>query len=59
MADRISTALGKSHHFFADLLKIFPKADYRTLATAVGQLYQEGKIAQDGEGKYQLKEDVG
>ena len=56
MADKILTALGKSHHFFPDLLALFPKADYRTIASAVGQLHQDGKIVQDGEGKYQVKE---
>lgn len=56
MSDKILTALGKSHHFFPDLLALFPKADYRTIASAVGQLHQDGKIVQDGEGKYQVKE---
>jgi 2,5-furandicarboxylate decarboxylase 1 len=56
MADKILTALGKSHHFFPDLLGLFPKVDYRTIASAVGQLHQDGKIVQDGEGKYQVKE---
>jgi 2,5-furandicarboxylate decarboxylase 1 len=56
MAEKILTALGKTHHFFADLLEIFPKADYRTIATAIGQLHQDGKIVQDEEGKYQVKE---
>lgn len=55
MAEKILTALDKSHYFFADLLALFPKADYRTIATAVGQLHQAGKIMQDGEGKYQVK----
>ncbi len=49
------TALEKSHCFFPDLLALFPKADYHTIATAVGQLHQQGKIMQDGEGKYQMK----
>ena len=53
-AEKILAALGKSHQFFAGLLESFPKADYRTIATAVGKLHQEGKIVQDGEGKYQL-----
>ena len=56
IADKILVALGKSHCFFPDLLALFPKAGYRTIATAVGQLHQQGKIVQDGEGKYQLKE---
>jgi 2,5-furandicarboxylate decarboxylase 1 len=56
MAEKILAALEKSHYFFPDLLALFPKSDYRTIASAVGQLHQEGKIMQDGEGKYQLKE---
>jgi 2,5-furandicarboxylate decarboxylase 1 len=55
IANNILEALGKSHHFFAELLALFPKAEYRTIATAVGQLHQDGKIMQDGEGKYSLK----
>jgi 2,5-furandicarboxylate decarboxylase 1 len=55
MAEKILAALRKSHYFFPDLLAIFPKADYHTIATAVGQLHQQGKIMQDGEGKYQVK----
>jgi 2,5-furandicarboxylate decarboxylase 1 len=55
MAEKILAALEKSHDFFPDLLALFPKSDYRTIATAVGKLHQEGKIIQDGEGKYQVK----
>jgi 2,5-furandicarboxylate decarboxylase 1 len=55
IAEKILAALEKSHRFFADLLELFPKAAYRTIAAAVGQLHQEGKIIQDGEGKYQVK----
>jgi 2,5-furandicarboxylate decarboxylase 1 len=55
MGDKILSALGKSHYFFPDLLALFSKTDYRTIATAVGQLHEQGKITQDGEGKYQLK----
>jgi 2,5-furandicarboxylate decarboxylase 1 len=58
MAEKILTALGKSHYFFADLLALFPKADYRTIARAVGQLHQERKIVQGGEGKYQVNTSV-
>jgi 3-polyprenyl-4-hydroxybenzoate decarboxylase len=55
MAEKILAALEKAHYFFPDLVAFFPKADYRTIATAVGQLHEEGKIVQDGEGKYQVK----
>jgi 2,5-furandicarboxylate decarboxylase 1 len=55
VADRILAALGKSHYFFPDILALFPKVDYRTLATAVGQLHEQRKIVQDTEGKYQVK----
>jgi 2,5-furandicarboxylate decarboxylase 1 len=58
IAEKISAALEKSHQFFADLLAIFPKADYRTIASALGKLHQEGKIVQDGEGRYQIRENT-
>jgi UbiD family decarboxylase len=56
IAEKILAVLAKTHHFFPALLTLIPKADYRTIATAVGKLHQEGKIIQDGEGKYQVKE---
>lgn len=56
MAERILAALEISHRFFADLLELFPQTEYRTIASAVGLLHQEGKIIQDGEGRYQVKE---
>jgi 2,5-furandicarboxylate decarboxylase 1 len=52
---KIEAALVKSHCFFADLLEMFPKADYKTVAGAVARLYEEGKITQDKEGKFELK----
>ena len=54
LAQKILTELEKCHRFFADLLELFADTDYRTLATAVGALHAAGKIAQDGDGKYQL-----
>jgi len=59
MSEKILAALDKSHRFFAELFQLFPKADYRTVATAIGQLHQEGKIEQDGEGKYEVRKDEG
>jgi 2,5-furandicarboxylate decarboxylase 1 len=56
MAGKILKVLGKSRYFFPELLAVFPEGDYRTIASAVGRLHQEGKIAQDGDGKYQVKE---
>jgi 2,5-furandicarboxylate decarboxylase 1 len=52
---KIVSELGKSHYFFADLLEKFSKTDYKTVACAVARLYEEGKIGQDQEGKYELK----
>jgi 2,5-furandicarboxylate decarboxylase 1 len=56
VAEKILAVLEKSHRFFADLLALFPRAEYRTIAAAVGKLQEEGKITQDGDGKYQVKE---
>jgi 2,5-furandicarboxylate decarboxylase 1 len=54
-AENIISALGKSHYFFAELLDLFPKHGFRTVAAALGLLHGKGQIAQDHEGKYQLK----
>jgi 2,5-furandicarboxylate decarboxylase 1 len=55
LAEKIVTALEKSHCFFADLLENVSKADYKTVASAVARLYEEGKIRQDKDGKFELK----
>jgi 2,5-furandicarboxylate decarboxylase 1 len=58
MREKILESLAKSHRFFPDLLEVFPKEEFRTIAEAVGMLHQQGKIVQDKEGKYQLKEQI-
>jgi 2,5-furandicarboxylate decarboxylase 1 len=58
LTEKIITALGKSHCFFADLLEKFPKANYKTVATAVAKLYEAGEIGQDKDGKFELKEQL-
>jgi 2,5-furandicarboxylate decarboxylase 1 len=58
LADKIAALLEKSHCFFADLLEKFPKADYKTVASAVARLYESGKITQDKDGKFELKADA-
>ena len=55
LVGKIVALLEKSHCFFADLLDKFPKTDYKTVANAVARLYEEGKIGQDREGKFELK----
>jgi len=55
LVPRIVAALGQSHCFFADLLEKFSACDYKAVATAVARLYEEGKIAQDKDGKFELK----
>jgi hypothetical protein len=52
---KIVAHLEKSHCFFADLLEKLPKADYKTVASAVARLYEEGRIDQDKDGKFELK----
>jgi 2,5-furandicarboxylate decarboxylase 1 len=56
VSEKILAALEQSHRFFAELLEMFSRVDYRTIAAAAGQLHQEGKITQDADGKYQVKE---
>jgi 2,5-furandicarboxylate decarboxylase 1 len=58
LADKIAALLEKSHCFFADLLEKFPKADYKTVGSAVARLYESGKITQDKDGKFELKADA-
>lgn len=54
LAEKILKALAKSHRFFAEILELFPKESYGRIAQAIGKLNQQGKITEDGEGKYQL-----
>ena len=58
MTEKILESLAKSHRFFPGLLEVFPKEEFRTIAEALGMLHQQGKIVQDKEGKYQLKEQI-
>lgn len=55
VAENIIEMLEKSHSFFADLLDKFPKVGYKSIANAVARLYEEGKIHQDKDGKFELK----
>jgi 2,5-furandicarboxylate decarboxylase 1 len=54
LAEKIVAALEKSHCFFSELLEQFSKADYKTVASAVARLYEEGKITQDKDGRFEL-----
>jgi 2,5-furandicarboxylate decarboxylase 1 len=55
LVEKIEAALKNSHWFFADLLDKFPKADYKTVASAVARLYEDGKLTQDNEGRFELR----
>jgi 2,5-furandicarboxylate decarboxylase 1 len=55
LVEKITAALAGSHYFFAELLAMFPEANYKTVATAVARLYELEKIVQDKEGKFELK----
>ena len=56
LANKIVSVLEKTHCFFADLLDKFPKTDYKAIADTVARLYEEGKIKQDKDGKFELRE---
>jgi len=51
-------SLEKSRCFFGDLLGKFSKADSNTVASAVARLYEEGKISQDKDGRFELKSEA-
>ncbi len=55
LAEKIVALIEKSHCFFAELLEKFPRMDFKTVASAVARLYEEGKINQDKDGKFELK----
>ena len=54
ISEKIIAALEKSPRFYAELLEMFSRVEYRTIAAAVGQLHRDGRITQDGDGRYQL-----
>jgi 2,5-furandicarboxylate decarboxylase 1 len=53
LAEKILKGLSKSHRFFAEILEQFSKEEFGAIARAVGSLQKNGKITQDGEGRYQ------
>jgi 2,5-furandicarboxylate decarboxylase 1 len=55
LGGKIVALLEKSHCFFAELLEKLSKADYKTVASAVARLYEEGKINQDKDGKFEVR----
>ena len=52
LSEGILRVLQDSPHFYAELLALYPKAECRTIASALGDLQRQGKIVQNGEGKY-------
>ena len=56
LSQKILSELTNSHRFFAELLELFPQIDYPAIAAALGALHEQGRINQDGDGKYQIKQ---
>jgi 2,5-furandicarboxylate decarboxylase 1 len=56
LSEKILAAVGQAPRFFPDLLEMFPDAEFKAVSETVGLLHQQGKIVQDGDGKYQVKE---
>ena len=57
VGQKILDALSKSHRFFAEILELLRNEEFGSVARTIGWLQQNGKITQDGEGRYQLGED--
>lgn len=55
LGGKLEAVLAKSHCFFAELLELFPEVPYKTIAQAVSRLYEAGKVTQDKDGKFELK----
>jgi len=58
LMEEIENALRNGPYFFADLLELFPDAEYKSVGSAVARLYETGKIGQDKAGKIELKASV-
>jgi hypothetical protein len=55
LAEEILGVLQNSPQFYAELLALYPNTGCRTIASAMGQLQRQGKIVQNGDGRYQEK----
>jgi len=56
LAREILHVLSRSHRFFGEILEHFHDQPYGKVARAIGLLHEKGKITEDGDGKYQLRE---
>ncbi|MBI2359250.1 MAG: UbiD family decarboxylase [Deltaproteobacteria bacterium] len=56
LAEKIHRALVDSNRFFAEILALFPDTPFDKIARAVGLLHERGRITQDKDGKYHLKQ---
>ena len=54
LEQKILDSVSKSRRLFAEILELFPRSDFGSIARVIGELTSAGKIAQDDEGKYQL-----
>ena len=55
LAKKILKTLAASHRFFGEMLDLFPREGYAGIARAIGHLHAQGKITQDGEGRYEVR----
>lgn len=54
LAEAITALLRQRPVMFADLLRVFPDAPYRTILLAWGQVRDRHRLARDDEGNYLL-----
>ncbi|HXG50883.1 MAG TPA: UbiD family decarboxylase [candidate division Zixibacteria bacterium] len=55
LAEKILEALAKSRRYFPELLTLFSRQEFSSVAAALGLLHRQGKVSLDSEGRWGLR----